>query len=154
MVQILTLSFFFLKVRGRIMVDRATFRRLNTNYQMPIPIPPKSEEIPGAQVDHRFGPQFDMYGNPVPPPVVAPFTQGLRRNMSMSTVNLTQIPIRPPDNLVQTQSGDATADVELTEEDLLLTPTVVFGFSLVDKVWCQFSRFFFCIFCEIYQLLL
>jgi len=117
------------------MVDRATFRRLNTNYQMPTPIPPKAEEIPGRQLDHRFGPQIDMYGNPIPQPLPA-FAQGLPRNMSMSTVNLTQIPIRPPDNLVQTQSGDATADVELTEEDLLLAPTVVFGFSFVDKVWC------------------
>ena len=42
----------------------------------------------------------------------------------------------PLDHLVQTQSGDATADIELTDEDLLLAPTVVFGFSLVDKVWC------------------
>jgi hypothetical protein len=42
----------------------------------------------------------------------------------------------PPDHLVQTQSGDATADTELIDEDLLLVPTVVFGFSLVDKVWC------------------
>jgi len=40
------------------------------------------------------------------------------------------------DNLVQTQSNDDTPDVELMDDDLLLTPTVVFGFSLADKVWC------------------
>ena len=32
--------------------------------------------------------------------------------------------------LVQTQSDDATADIELTDEYLLLVPTVIFGFSL------------------------
>ena len=36
---------------------------------------------------------------------------------------------------MQTQSADDTAEVEVKEEDLLLAPTVVFGFSLVDKIW-------------------
>jgi len=110
-------------VRGRVMVDRATFRRLNSNYQMPIPVPPKADENAGVQVGSRFGPQFDPYGNPIPqPPSVASFTQPFTQ-----------------DHLVQTQSGDATADIELTDEDLLLAPTVVFGFSLVDKVWLEFN---------------
>ena len=67
----------FLKVRGRIMVDRATFRRLNSNYQLPTPVPPKGEENAGPpmQLDSRFGPQFDSYGNPIPQPV-AIFAQG------------------------------------------------------------------------------
>lgn len=42
------------------------------------------------------------------------------------------------DNLVQTQSNDDTPDIELTDDDLLLTPSVVFGFSLADKVWREF----------------
>ena len=42
-------------------------------------------------------------------------------------------------NLIQTQSGDATDVIELPDEHLLLVPTVVFGFSLVDKVWRSFS---------------
>ena len=46
-------------------------------------------------------------------------------------------------DLVRTEPANDTSDVELTELDLLLTPTVVFGFSLNDKVWCTFFSFFF-----------
>jgi len=53
------------------------------------------------------------------------------------------IPVPQPnavnDNLVQTQSNDDTPDIELTDDDLLLTPTVVFGFSLDDKIWLEFN---------------
>jgi hypothetical protein len=65
----------FLKVWGRIMVDRATFCRLNTDYQLPTPVPPKEGEHAGApvQLDSRFGPQFDLYGHRIP---VATFAQG------------------------------------------------------------------------------
>lgn len=42
------------------------------------------------------------------------------------------------DHLVQIQSNDSTSDIELTDQDLLLTPTVVFGFSLSDKMWRKF----------------
>ncbi|KAH9487460.1 ATPase family AAA domain-containing protein 3B [Psilocybe cubensis] len=102
-------------VRSRIMIDRATFRRLNANYAVPNPVPPKTEEnihIPG------FGQQYDRYGNPIPE--AAP-------------------PVNPPEHLVQLSSSDSTADVELNEQDLLLTPTVVFGFSLSDKMWLEFD---------------
>ena len=58
------------------MVDRATFRRLNTDYQLPTPIPPNEEENAGVPVpDSRFGSQVDMYGHPIPQPV-ATFVQG------------------------------------------------------------------------------
>ena len=48
-----------------------------SNYQLPNPVPPKVEENAGApvQLDSRFGPQFDPYGNPIPQPV-AIFAQG------------------------------------------------------------------------------
>ncbi|KAF5368050.1 hypothetical protein D9758_004441 [Tetrapyrgos nigripes] len=37
-------------------------------------------------------------------------------------------------------AGVGTGDnIELTEEELLLTPTVVYGFSLADKLWLEFS---------------
>ncbi|PPR04913.1 hypothetical protein CVT24_007157 [Panaeolus cyanescens] len=103
-------------VRSRIMIDRATFRRLNPNYVLPFPVHPKTDD-PNATTDSRFTQQqYDEYGTPLPPP----------------------IPGQQVD-LVQIQSDEATPDVELTEEDLLLTPTVVFGFSLSDKVWLEFN---------------
>jgi hypothetical protein len=41
-------------------------------------------------------------------------------------------------DIVRTEAANDTPDVELMETDLLLTPTVVFGFSLNDKIWCTF----------------
>ena len=41
-------------------------------------------------------------------------------------------------DIVRTEEPDDTSDTEMTEMDLLLTPTVVFGFSLNDKIWCTF----------------
>jgi len=41
-------------------------------------------------------------------------------------------------DIVRTEPANDTADVEVKDDDLLLTPTVVFGFSLNDKVWCMF----------------
>ena len=56
------------------MVDRGTFRRLNANYQFPIPAAPKVDNMPqtpnGRFTDQSFtAPSFDMYGNPVPLPI-------------------------------------------------------------------------------------
>ncbi|KDR69962.1 hypothetical protein GALMADRAFT_255287 [Galerina marginata CBS 339.88] len=105
-------------VRSRIMVDRATFRRLNANYILPTPVPPKVEDS-AVKANSRFAPQYDIYGNPLPEQIVPVNSQA--------------------DHLVQLQSNDATPDVEMTDAELLLTPTVVFGFSLADKVWLEFN---------------
>ena len=41
-------------------------------------------------------------------------------------------------DIVRTEPPNDTSDVDLTEMDLLLTPTAVFGFSFNDKIWCTF----------------
>ena len=41
-------------------------------------------------------------------------------------------------DIVRIEGVNDTPDVEMTEMDLLLTPTLVFGFSLNDKIWCTF----------------
>ncbi|KAF8956224.1 P-loop containing nucleoside triphosphate hydrolase protein [Flammula alnicola] len=107
-------------VRSRIMVDRATFRRLNANYLLPTPVPPTMEGSSVAGGDSRFGPQYDPYGNPIP--ILPPSVPSLFNSGEFIAF-----------------SNDATPDVEISTEDLLLTPTVVFGFSLVDKVWLEFN---------------
>jgi hypothetical protein len=64
-------------VKSRIMVDRATFRRLNPNYVFPTPVPPKAEESPDPTGNNRFNlnpmqmSPFDNFGLPVPPPNVS-----------------------------------------------------------------------------------
>ena len=39
-------------------------------------------------------------------------------------------------------SASDTPEVELSNDDLLLTPTAVFAFNLVDKVWCTLHSSF------------
>ncbi|KAJ7148971.1 hypothetical protein C8R43DRAFT_1193626 [Mycena crocata] len=113
-------------VKGRIMIDRATFHRLNANYAFPPPLPPKSDA--NALDAHMNNPNngymnngYDMYGQPV------------------------QVPIQPPGQgfgdaaLVHSQANATTESADLTDEELLLTPTVVYGFSLGDKIWLEFD---------------
>jgi len=103
------------------MVDRATFRRLNPNYHFPTPaVPMVGENTPTP--NNRFNGQdsvYDVYGNPLPIPIT---------------------PTAQNDTAVQTVSADDTAEsVELKESEILLTPTVVHGFSLDDKAWLEFN---------------
>ena len=55
------------------MVDRATFRRLNANYQFPTAVPSKVENTV-AQNNPRFAgsPTYDVYGNLLPVPIPTP----------------------------------------------------------------------------------
>jgi len=104
------------QVRSRIIVDRNTFRRLHPEHQLPTIAPPKVKDTGVIDTAAVFNPPtHDLYGNPLP---------------ETWPTN---------DNLVQAQSGNDTPDIELTEDDLLLAPTVVFGFSLADKVWLEFN---------------
>ncbi|KAJ7451970.1 P-loop containing nucleoside triphosphate hydrolase protein [Mycena latifolia] len=115
-------------VKGRIMVDRATFHRLNSNYAFPTPVPPKNEnefdEDMSMHQGRRVPPMmpnivFDAYGQPMqaPHPGQA-FGNGA---------------------LVHSQTEAATTTADLSADDLLLTPTVVYGFSLSDKLWLEFD---------------
>ncbi|KAG7443460.1 P-loop containing nucleoside triphosphate hydrolase protein [Guyanagaster necrorhizus] len=96
-------------VKGRIMVDRASFRRFNANYKYPTPVP-KSDK-----------PQVNEYGNTIDEePVPHQYANGVLVDSHL-------------------RDEESTNDVELTDEELLVTPTVVFGFSLSDKLWLEFD---------------
>ncbi|KAJ7028311.1 hypothetical protein C8F04DRAFT_1119630 [Mycena alexandri] len=107
-------------VKGRVMIDRATFHRLNPNYAFPTPVPPKND-LDGNGINGMAGQMgYDMYGNIVPPPPMPgqAFSDGA---------------------LVHSQANATTETAELSPDDLLLTPTVVYGFSLSDKIWLEFD---------------
>ncbi|KAJ7092995.1 P-loop containing nucleoside triphosphate hydrolase protein [Mycena belliarum] len=108
-------------VKGRIMVDRATFHRLNANYTLPTPVPPKNEHENDQELNNGLM-TYDRYGQPLTasPPTLPgqAFGDGA---------------------LVHTQTDASTDTVDLSEEDLLMTPTVVYGFSLADKIWLEFD---------------
>ncbi len=69
-----------IQVRSRIMVDRATFRRLNPNHTLPTPVPPKmAGDSDAATSDPRFRTPngFDEFGNPLPYPPPIPQITGM-----------------------------------------------------------------------------
>ncbi|KAJ6468484.1 hypothetical protein C8R47DRAFT_989947 [Mycena vitilis] len=114
-------------VKGRIMVDRATFHRLNPNYSFPTPVPPKTDDTASNAFNNNNGMNgnnagmlYDMYGTPVPPPP----------GMGMGMGGLGDS---------EWYATTETAAADLSDEDLLLTPTVVYGFSLGDKIWLEFD---------------
>ncbi len=47
-------------------------------------------------------------------------------------------PIHRVTGTVESAQGfrDATPNVDLDDDEILLTPTLVFGFSLADRIWC------------------
>ncbi|KAF9258542.1 P-loop containing nucleoside triphosphate hydrolase protein [Marasmius fiardii PR-910] len=104
-------------VRGRIMVDRATFKRFNPNYKYPIP-------ATGA----TNAPTVDEWGNYIPP---TPQQQVLTPEDGFANGTLVQ--------RKSLNEGIDTNKPELTDEELLLTSTVVYGFSLSDKLWLEFD---------------
>ncbi|KAE9402944.1 P-loop containing nucleoside triphosphate hydrolase protein [Gymnopus androsaceus JB14] len=104
-------------VRGRIMVDRATFRRFNPNYYYPT----SQEENAGNDG------------------AVAPVIPNGRFNAGNDDVVVANE--FSNGNLVYSRQGmkDGFESSQLTEEELLLTPTTVYGFSLSDKLWLEFD---------------
>ncbi|KAF8911924.1 P-loop containing nucleoside triphosphate hydrolase protein [Mucidula mucida] len=103
-------------VKGRIMVDRASFRRFNPNYKYPVAAAPTDTDTQNQEVDE--------WGNIIQAPVPIPPQDGYANGV-----------------LVQSHAtdNDVAEDVELSEEELLITPTVVYGFSLSDKLWLEFD---------------
>ncbi|RDX52360.1 P-loop containing nucleoside triphosphate hydrolase protein [Lentinus brumalis] len=99
-------------VKSRVMIDRGSFRRLNPNYEMPV----VKSDMPSF---YPSGP--DQYGNypPSPPPV--PYNP----NSAVPTF--------------QARSRLPRQSAELTEDELMLTSPIIYGFSLSDKTWLEFN---------------
>lgn len=101
------------------MIDRANFRRLNANYEMPrikretqdggIPVPlgPNGVNDPSEQ----------YYDDDVTSSFDTPVDRGV---LTLS---------------VQANTAVKSIEQELSEEELLLTSPVLYGFSLSDKIW-------------------
>lgn len=111
-------------------MSSASFRRFNPNYKYPTAVSKKVE-----------APQLDIYGNfmdPEPVPVPGQYANGKRPLILYVSSALNDI---FEGVLVDSRLRDeeSTNDVELTDKELMLTPTVVFGFSLSDKLWCKSS---------------
>ncbi|KAG2024096.1 hypothetical protein CC2G_001684 [Coprinopsis cinerea AmutBmut pab1-1] len=103
-------------VRSRVMIDRATFRRLNPNYTFPQPVPTQVEQV---DLSNPRNQNYDMYGNYIATPPPLPATAG--------------------DVVQQNAAEESPQNAELTEEELLLTPAAIYGFSLSDKMWLELN---------------
>lgn len=104
-------------VKGRIMVDRVTFKRFNPNYKYPIPV--LDSQPSNVQQPNYDDPYCEQPQQPI-------MTAG-------QYANGTLVHSQNPDN------EDASATFEWTEEALMLTSTIVYGFSLSDKLWLEFD---------------
>ncbi|KAG5719296.1 ATPase family AAA domain-containing protein 3B [Termitomyces sp. T112] len=126
-------------VDGRIMIDRATFRRMNPDYQFPLeytvptmaPVPYIPPQVSADRLPRkRSPPSPDILPSPPISPIIPPMAH-------------TYSPLwNPFDSGTLVQSSIAnrdSSDNELTDEDLILTSTVVYGFSLSDKMWFEFD---------------
>ena len=107
---------------SRTHIHIGTFKRMNPNYEMPI-IKPEGSGMP----------QTDEWGNYVPPPPASTSTRRTHRRQKRSS----QQPSADNVNVqtFQARSKVPRETVELTVDELMLTPPVVYGFSLADKIW-------------------
>ncbi|KAG6835827.1 hypothetical protein H0H93_014300 [Arthromyces matolae] len=137
-------------VNGRIMIDRgdvnsireATFRRMNSNYQFPLeyaapstmsPVPPfqySTDSLQGPGPNGRFIPPLPPSPMPFPPGGPPPMPYGVP-GWAGPYANGTLVQSTP--------AKKDSADDNLTDEDLILTSTIVYGFSLSDKMWLEFD---------------
>ncbi|KAF9449627.1 P-loop containing nucleoside triphosphate hydrolase protein [Macrolepiota fuliginosa MF-IS2] len=120
-------------VKSRIMVDRATFRRSDMDYEFPQPLPRTVE------TDADGNPNDGWTNSTLPP--MSP--QVIRDPYGRRT------PPPPPSTLAIDSSGiimesnkgpfEDISMEDYTDEDYLLASTVVYGFSLADKIWVELS---------------
>ncbi|KAK7452678.1 hypothetical protein VKT23_012079 [Stygiomarasmius scandens] len=118
-------------VTGRIMIDRAGFYRNNPNYQFPLPVMETIEVEPDISLT-----PVDSRGNPLLPAPRFPAGGYSYNGLPPQQNNYAN------GTIVRSQNGDDVGpgdNLDLTEEELLLTPTVVYGFSLTDKAWLEFN---------------
>jgi hypothetical protein len=86
-------------------------------------------------IDSRFAPhpQFDAYNRPPSPSFGGPGKKYFFLFVDLAYFSILLLVVVDFD-IVRTETANDTPDVELTEMDLLLTPTVVFSFCLNDKI--------------------
>jgi hypothetical protein len=96
------------------MIDRANFKKLVPNYPFPTkrynPTPPKNRNNPCPVPPVTY----DDNGNPI-------YQQALPQVLQNQTTNV------------------VVAKKVLDEDELLLTPANLFGFSLADKIWLELN---------------
>ncbi len=104
-----------------------TFKRMNPNYEMPI-IKPEGSAMQDTDEWGNYRPQQ---------PTSTSTTRRKRRRRQRSSQQ------RSTDNTnvqtFQARNKVPRETVELTVEELMLTPPVVYGFSLADKTWRELS---------------
>jgi hypothetical protein len=104
-------------IDSRVMLDRVTFKKLNNTYRFPSPVVAHAETngVRHPPLPLPGTPRVDEYGTILP---AIPFCQSQR---------------------VQATNQDEGDDIDLSDDELILTSAVVYGFSLTDKIWLEFN---------------
>ncbi|KAJ3560415.1 hypothetical protein NP233_g10853 [Leucocoprinus birnbaumii] len=143
-------------IKSRVMVDRATFRRSNTSYRFPAPVARVVETDDTGDSNDRWN-NAPAIITPIPPvPVQDPWPNvpgnqpwgsapvPASSNGSSSTLSLRRTQVLHTTSVgvvVESNKGpyEEIAVEDYTDEDYLLSSTVVYGFSLADKIWLEFN---------------
>lgn len=140
----------------------ATFKRSNPNYRYAVPVPRVLDaDVDGGENDARWGstpqnrapatvpplPQGNMNlpANPPTNPVVtAPYVYPVTTSHSVSRYRRLNSHALPSTGVIMESDKGPYEKVNMedySEEDYLLASTLVYGFSLVDKMWRTFLCF-------------
>lgn len=133
MTEVITFLFFDRSIVYLIVYRPATFKRFNANYQYPMPVVDPIAVNPIQQ--HYDDPSMYNLPPPIPPAQMVP-VPGQYANGT----------------LVRSQNADGESAYDTfdwTDENFMLTSTVVYGFSLSDKLWCTSPTTFSIYLCNI-----
>lgn len=144
-----------ININGRVMIDPATFRRINPNYPISLIKPEESEDLfSGSDSDDGCSccdsDEGDAVGGGHEVLKNADAEEGkeprfkyklVKRDSGMRFV---AVEVDENGDPIRSQQLDTLEHVELkkrsyTEEELLLTSPVVLGFAFSEKLWLEFS---------------
>lgn len=146
-----------ININGRVMIDPGTFRRINPNYPISIIKPDEGEDLFSGGEDsdddcsccedsddaEATGGRHDALKS-----VDAEETKEPRIKYKLvkrdSGMRFVAVEVDESGVPIRSEKLDSVGDVELrkrsyTEEELLLTSPVVFGFSFNEKLWLEFT---------------
>ncbi|KAK5109606.1 hypothetical protein LTR62_006843 [Meristemomyces frigidus] len=144
-----------ININGRVMIDPATFRRINPNYPISFVKPKDSDDLFSMSDDdddcsccdegeddaeaNQAGPKNVDHGDSAPKYKYTYTTLESGQEV-ITAVEVDENGDRIPNQRVESLAAHPDLKTrEFTEEELLLTSPVVLGFSFSDKLWLEFT---------------
>lgn len=143
-----------ININGRVMLDPATFRRINPNYPISLIKPDEAEDLFSASDDDECSccdsEDEDAFGGGHDALVSADAEEGKEPRYKYKLIKdergsrFVAVEVDENGDPVRSRQLDqvrefATEKRSYTEEELLLTSPVVLGFAFSEKLWLEFS---------------